>query len=125
MNSDFKDLLQILHDCDVHYLVCGGYAVIHYAQPRYTKDIDLWIAPNPGNASKLMRAFHRFGIPLHGVTQADFASPGLQFSLGRAPCEIDFLTLFLASILKQLGPIELFHGKEKPPSTTSVKPISS
>ena len=39
-----------------------------------------------------MRAFRRFGIPLIGVTQEDFATPGTQFNLGVPPCEIDFLT---------------------------------
>ena len=92
MNSDFKDLLRILAECDVRYLVAGGYAVIHHAQPRYTKDLDIWLDPSPENARKLMRAFRLFGIPLTGVTQEDFATPGTQFSLGVPPCEIDFLT---------------------------------
>jgi hypothetical protein len=92
MNSDFKDLLQILHECDVHYLVAGGYAVIHHSQPRYTKDIDIWLQPSVENASKLMKAFRLFGIPMIGVTQEDFATPGTQFNLGVAPCKIDFLT---------------------------------
>lgn len=35
MNSDFKDLLQVFADLDVKYLVVGGYAAIHYSQPRY------------------------------------------------------------------------------------------
>ena len=90
MNSDFKELLQSLHDCDVRYLVAGGYAVIHHSQPRYTKDIDLWIEPTPGNARKLMKAFSLFGILLVGVTEEDFATPGTQFSLGVPPCAIDF-----------------------------------
>jgi hypothetical protein len=46
MNSDFKDLLQSLHEFDVRYLIVGGYAVIHYAQPRYTKDIDINLRVN-------------------------------------------------------------------------------
>ena len=41
MNSDFKELLTILNACQVSYLVVGGYAYIYYAEPRYTKDIDL------------------------------------------------------------------------------------
>ena len=92
MNSDFKDLLQILAECEVRYLVAGGYAVIHHSQPRYTKDIDIWLEPNPANARKLMRAFLRFGIPMVGVTEADFATAGTQFNLGVPPCQIDFLT---------------------------------
>lgn len=92
MNSDFRDLLQSLHECDVRYLVAGGYAVIHHSQPRYTKDIDIWLEPTRENARKLMRAFRVFGIPMVGVTAEDFATPGTQFNLGVAPCEIDFLT---------------------------------
>lgn len=41
MNSDFRDLLQMLSDEEVEYLVVGGYAVIYHAQPRSTKDLDI------------------------------------------------------------------------------------
>lgn len=92
MNSDFKDLLQLLHECEVRYLVVGGYAVIHHSQPRYTKDIDIWLEPSFENSTKLMRAFQSFGIPMIGVTQDDFSTPGTQFYLGVPPCAIDFLT---------------------------------
>ncbi|MCF6314354.1 MAG: hypothetical protein L3J39_18040 [Verrucomicrobiales bacterium] len=92
MNSDFKDLLQSLYESDVQYLVVGVYAVIHYSQPRYTKNIDIWVLPSSQNARKLMKAFLHFGIPLVGVTEEDFSEPGTQFNLGVAPCEIDFLT---------------------------------
>ena len=34
-NSDFSDLLKLLGDNSVRYLVIGGYAVIQYAEPRY------------------------------------------------------------------------------------------
>lgn len=33
MNSDFRELLQCFAKHRVRYLVVGGYAVIHYAQP--------------------------------------------------------------------------------------------
>lgn len=92
MNSDFKELLESLHESEVRYLVAGGYAVIHHSQPRYTKDIDIWLEPTPENARKLMRAFRAFGIPMVGVPQEDFTTPGTQFSIGVPPCEIDFLT---------------------------------
>jgi len=92
MNSDFKDLLRIFVEKEVRFLVVGGYAVIHYAQPRYTKDLDLWVEPTKENARTLMRAFHQFGLPLIGLDEADFAEPGTQFSIGVPPCEIDLLT---------------------------------
>lgn len=92
MNSDFKELLQIFGEEEVEYLIVGAYAVINYTQPRYTKDIDIWIKPSVENAVRVARAFHEFGIPLIEVTQADFELEGLQYVIGAAPCQIDFLT---------------------------------
>jgi len=92
MNSDFKDLLRIFAEEQVEYLIVGAYAVIHYTQPRYTKDIDLWIKPSVDNSACVVRAFYRFGLPLVEVTQDDFASEGLQYVVGVSPCQIDFLT---------------------------------
>jgi hypothetical protein len=42
VNQDYKDkeLFRILNAHDVRYLVVGAYAVIYYAEPRYTKDLD-------------------------------------------------------------------------------------
>lgn len=92
MNSDFKDLLRIFAEEGVEYLIVGAYAVIHYTQPRYTKDIDLWIRPSVENAVRVARAFNRFGLPLIEVTQKDFESEGLQYVVGVSPCQLDFLT---------------------------------
>lgn len=93
MNSDFKDLLSLLSEEQVDYLVVGGYAVIYHSQPRSTKDLDLWIRPSVENAQRIARAFSRFGLPfMGGVTQDDFAHPGLQYAVGRPPSMIDFLT---------------------------------
>lgn len=44
VNSDFSDLLKIFNANNVKYLVIDGYAVIQYAEPRFTKDLDLWIS---------------------------------------------------------------------------------
>lgn len=92
MNSDFRELLQCFAKHRVRYLVVGGYAVIHYAQPRFTRDLDLWIEPSAANARKVSAAFGEFGIPLIGITEGDLAKPGTQFVLGRSPVMLDFLT---------------------------------
>ncbi len=93
MNSDFKELLQVFNEQEVRYLVVGGYAVIHYAQPRYTKDLDIWLEPSVKNAKAVLRALGIFGIPLIDITEEDFAVPGTQFSIGVSPSELDFLTI--------------------------------
>jgi hypothetical protein len=92
MNSDFRELLQCFAKHRVRYLVVGGYAVIHYAEPRFTKDLDLWLEPSVANARHVAAAFGKFGIPLVEITEADLARPGTQFMLGRSPVMLDFLT---------------------------------
>ena len=92
MNSDFKDLLRIFEAEGVEYLIVGAYAVMHYTQPRYTKDLDIWLKPSPENAKRIARAFLIFGAPLVEVTQEDFEKEGLQYLIGMPPSQIDFLT---------------------------------
>lgn len=92
MNSDFCDLLRLFAKHEVRYLIVGGYAVIHHAQPRFTKDLDLWVEPTQENAARVARALREFGVPLIEVTEEDFAQERTQFMIGRPPCAIDFLT---------------------------------
>ena len=92
MNSDFKELLTILNECRVNYLVVGGYAFIHYAEPRYTKDIDLWIEPSLDNAKRLRDALVRFGAWVDGMTLEHFSTERTMFQIGLPPCRVDFLT---------------------------------
>lgn len=53
MNSDFKELLSIFNENRVKYLIIGGYAVSEYAEPRYTKDLDIWIEASTQNGEKV------------------------------------------------------------------------
>ncbi len=92
MNSDFSDLLRLFDQHKIRYLIVGGYAAMLYSQPRFTKDLDIWLEPSAENAAKVVRAFHHFGMPLIDVTQADFEQESFQYMVGRAPVLFDFLT---------------------------------
>ena len=91
MNSDFSDLLQSLNDAGADYLVVGGLAVIVHTEPRYTKDIDIWIDNSISNAEKVYRALGNFGAPLGEVTVEDFTTAGLVYQIGVEPTRIDIL----------------------------------
>lgn len=92
MNSDFCDLLLLFAKHEVRYLVVGGYAVIHHVQPRFTKDLDLWLEASVENASRVARALREFGVPLIEITEEDLARERTQFMIGRPPTAIDFPT---------------------------------
>ena len=51
VNSDFSDLLNLFNTNQVKYLIIGGYAVVQYAEPRYTNDLDIWISLDQENAA--------------------------------------------------------------------------
>ena len=104
MNSDFKDLLRLFAAHEVTYLIVGGYAVAHHAQPRFTKDLDLWIEPSPANAGKVAAALGEFGIPLIEVVESDFAREGLQFAVGTPPSQLDFLTSIPGLVFSECWP---------------------
>jgi hypothetical protein len=91
VNSDFSDLLKLFNVNQVKYLVIDGYALIQYAEPRYTKDLDLWINADATNAQAVYRALREFGAPLADLTAADFALEGYFYQMGVPPVRVDIL----------------------------------
>ena len=91
VNSDFSDLLRIFNDNSVRYLVIGGYALVQYAEPRFTKDLDLWVSTDKANAKAVYWALHEFGAPLADLTEEDFGEDGYFYQMGMPPVRIDIL----------------------------------
>jgi len=91
VNSDFRDLLEAFNDAGVEYLIIGGYAVIKHTEPRFTKDLDLWVATDIENSVKVYTALLEFGAPIEKLTPADFAEPGAFFTMGLPPNRIDIM----------------------------------
>ena len=56
MDRDFKELFGCLNAERVRYLLVGGYAVSLHAEPRATKDLDIFVDPTPHNAAALQSA---------------------------------------------------------------------
>lgn len=89
--SDYKDLLKILNKHKVKYLIVGAYAVIYYTEPRYSKDIDIWVGPEIENAKRVFEALKEFGAPLRGMTFNDFTNKNLFYQMGVAPVRVDII----------------------------------
>ena len=92
MYPDFKELLSVLNEHHVKYLIVGAYAVSIHAQPRATKDLDILVKADAQNARAVFAALAQFGAPLQGLTSANFAEPGPFFRMGREPISVDILT---------------------------------
>lgn len=94
LNEDFRDLLTLLADLGVEFLVVGAYALAFHGAPRASGDIDVFVRPSRENARRVFEALQRFGAPLEtaGVTAAEFEQPGMVYQLGLPPRRIDLLT---------------------------------
>ncbi len=92
MNSDFKDLLRTFNEVGVKYLVVGGWAYIEHVEPRYTKDLDVWIDRSQENADRVMFALRTFGAPLHDLSKEDLTVPGTFYQIGLPPNRIDIIS---------------------------------
>jgi hypothetical protein len=92
VEKDFKEFIALLNKHDVHYLIIGGFAYSFYAEPRYTKDIDILVEQSHENITKIIKAIKDFGFKDFSLTEKDFLDPDQIIQLGVAPVRIDILT---------------------------------
>jgi hypothetical protein len=92
INPDFRDLFSALNAAEARYLVVGAYAVTFHSRPRFTKDLDVWIDPEPSNARRAWEGLARFGVPLKDVSAEDLSRPETVLQIGVAPNRIDILS---------------------------------
>jgi predicted nucleotidyltransferase len=90
MPKDLKELLRAFNDHAVKYLVVGGYAFGVHAEPRATKDLDLFIRSDKENSEAVFRALAQYGAPLAGLSPSDFMDD-TGFQIGQPPARIDLL----------------------------------
>ena len=92
--DEFRDMVLELTAAQVEYLVVGGHAVAAHGVVRATLDMDIFVRSSPENASRVMQALRAWGAPVetHGISEADFSTPGTVYQIGLPPRRIDLLT---------------------------------
>jgi hypothetical protein len=114
LNRDFRDLLAAFLEAGVRFLVVGAHAMAVHGVPRATGDLDVWIAPDPGNADRAWSALVAFGAPLAamGVTRADLGRPDQIVQVGLPPRRIDILTSISGVGFQDAWPERVTHQTE-------------
>jgi hypothetical protein len=90
MPKDLKELLLAFNEQGVRYLIVGGYAFGAHAEPRATKDLDIFISADEENSKAVFRALAEYGAPLEGLSPRDFMD-GSTFQIGLPLARIDLL----------------------------------
>ena len=92
IERDFKEFIALLNENKVKYLIVGGFAFAFYVEPRYTKDIDIFVEASKENSKKIIAALTAFGFGNIGLKEEDFQKPDQIIQLGYAPVRIDIIT---------------------------------
>lgn len=92
LNEDYKEMLQLLLEEQVEFILVGAYALGAHGYPRATGDIDILVNPDESNSERVYNALARFGAPMEQIKKNDFESEGVVFQIGVAPRRIDIIT---------------------------------
>jgi hypothetical protein len=91
IQQDFKELLKLLEEHNIEYLVVGGYAVAFHGYPRFTKDIDIYYNNSSINIAKLQKALSQFGFTSKDLPADLFQTKGNIITFGVEPVRVDII----------------------------------
>ena len=92
LSNDLRAFIHLLNTKSVKYVIVGAWALAFHGRPRYTGDIDFFVARDPDNADRLMEVIEDFGFGHTGIERDDFLHIDHVIQLGREPNRIDILT---------------------------------
>lgn len=89
--KDFKEFLKLLNQNQVEFLIVGGYAFGIYAEPRATKDLDIFIRSSVKNSEAVWNSLLQFRAPLRDRSPEDFRDGESIVFFGQPPLRIDLI----------------------------------
>ena len=90
-HPDFEELLRLLEEHHVEYMIVGGYAVAYHGHPRFTKDIDVFFRRSEDNAKRLREALLVFGFREEDLPLEAFTTIGNVLTFGVVPTRVDLI----------------------------------
>jgi predicted nucleotidyltransferase len=92
LSNDLREFIHLLNTKSVKYVVVGGWALAFHGRPRYTGDLDFFVACDSDNTARLMQVIEAFGFGNTGIEREDFLQDNYVIQLGQVPNRIDILT---------------------------------
>ena len=91
IHPDFEELLRLLEEHGVDYMIVGGYAVAYHGYPRFTKDIDVFFDSSDDNVDRLRNALIAFAFREEELPREAFTTKGHVLTFGVAPTRVDLI----------------------------------
>ena len=92
MEDEYLNLVHLLNEANVEYVILGGHAVIAHGYYRTTGDIDIFVNSTQENAIKIVDALEKFGYTNGEFEVADFTLVPNFLSFSRYDGWIDLMT---------------------------------
>ena len=92
LNAVESELLTVLADRRVQFLIVGGHAVQFHGHVRPAKDLDIFSEPSADNARRLASALGQLGMEVDLELEAKLSSPKKKLPLRRQYANIEILT---------------------------------
>jgi len=92
INEDLSELLSLLNSHGVDFIVAGAHALAFHGVPRFTEDIDFFVAKSKLNIDRLAHALQEFGVMVPDSSRDEMVSRdrGVIF-IGHKPNRADFM----------------------------------
>ncbi len=91
IHPDFEELLRLLEEYRVDYMIVGGYAVAYHGHPRFTNDIDVFFDSSEENVGRLREALIAFGFGGEDLPHEAFTNRGDVLTFGVVPTRVDLI----------------------------------
>ena len=91
IHPDFEELLRLLEEHRVDYMIVGGYAVAFHGYPRFTRDIDIFFEASSENIERLQAALLVFGFSEQDLPEDAFKAKGTVLTFGAVPVRVDLI----------------------------------
>jgi hypothetical protein len=94
LHPDFREFLSSLLRHDVRFVVIGAHALAALGRPRYSEDLDVFVAASADNALRLAAAVREFAAldALADAIPEHMRDDDRMFTMGRSPVAIDVTT---------------------------------
>lgn len=92
ISEDLSELLSLLNFHRVDFIVVGSHALAFHGVPRFSEDIDFFVAKNRENIDRLTEALQSFGVVVPAKSRDEMVAKarGVIF-IGNKPNRADFL----------------------------------
>ncbi len=100
-NPEYVLFFRCANNCQLNYLIIGGYAVNYYGYNRNTHDLDIWIEPTNENKLKFINTLQCMGYSkeeTNPLLKEDFTKPFVG-TIGAGDSALDFLTIIHHTVI--------------------------